>query len=180
MKNALPAIGTSKLMELLSPHIPDALINALHPPIKGSGRRRAFSAAQLWRVHLLAPLTATPSFNALVRQLPEQRNWRRFARLSHRERTPDVRMLHEFRAALGVSGFRAINDSLVRALLLHRVADRKSVAVIDSTDLPAATADKKKTVAVGRLSAPVWEPARSSPDRPGFSWATKSIRYGCG
>jgi len=147
-------------LESISPHIPDAFINTVRPGIKGSGRRRAFSAAQLWRVHLLAPLTSTPSFNALVRQLPEQRNWRRFARLPHRERTPDARMLNEFRSALGVSGLRAINDSLVRVLLKHRNADRKSVAIIDSTDLPAATADKKKTAAVGRPGGRVWEPGR--------------------
>jgi len=76
--------------------------------------------------------------------LPEQRAWRRFAHLSHRERTPDVRMLHEFRSHIGVSGLRAINDWLVRKLLRYLRADQKTVAVIDATDLPAATADKKR------------------------------------
>jgi len=151
MKSQLPATGTIKLLELISPHIPDAFINTILPQTKGSGRRRAFSAAQMWRVHLLAPLTSTHSFNALVRALPEQRAWRRFAGLSHRHRTPDVRMLHEFRSAFGVSGFRSVNDVLVTRLLAHMNAKRKSVAVIDSTDLPASTADKKKTGDAGPL-----------------------------
>jgi hypothetical protein len=38
---------------------------------------------------LLALLTPAHSFNALVRLLPEQRDWRRFAHLNHRHRTPD-------------------------------------------------------------------------------------------
>ncbi len=155
MKAPLPATGTIKLLEVISPHIPDAFINTILPQPKGSGRRRAFSAAQMWRVHLLAPLTSTNSFNALVRALPEQRAWRRFAGLSHRHRTPDVRMLHDFRSAFGVSGFRSVNDVLVMRLLEHMNAKRKSVAVIDSTDLPASTADKKKTEDAGRLKEPI-------------------------
>jgi hypothetical protein len=149
MKRFLPSTGTAKLLEVISPHIPDSFINTIWPQIKGSGRRRAFSSAQLWRVHLLAPLTSTHSYNALVQRLPEQRAWRRFAGLSHRHRTPDVRMLHDFRAAFGVSGFRFVNDWLVMSLLEHLDANRKSVAVIDSTDLPASTADKKKTGVAG-------------------------------
>jgi hypothetical protein len=149
MKSALPATGTVKLLEVISPHIPDDFINTILPQPKGSGRRRVFSAAQLWRVHLLASLTSTHSFNALAQRLPEQRAWRRFAMLSHRHRTPDVRMLHEFRSAFGVCGFRSVNCVLVTSLLKHVDANRKSVAVIDSTDLPASTADKKKTGAAG-------------------------------
>lgn len=154
MKSPFPVTGTHKLLEVISPHIPDDFINRVWPQTEGSGRRRAFSAAQLWRVHLLAPLTSTHSFNALVRGLPEQRAWRRFARLSHRHRTPDVRMLHEFRSAFGVSRLRAVNGLLVLRLLEHMDDKRKSVAVIDSTDLPASTADKKKTGAVGRQREP--------------------------
>lgn len=180
MKSPLPAIGTIQLLDLISPHIPDTLINNIWQPPKGSGRRRAFSAAQMWRLHLLVSLTSTPSFNALARLLPEQRAWRRFAGLSHRHRTPDVRMLHDFRSSFGVSGFRFVNDVLVRRLLEHLDSDRKSVAVIDSTDLPAATADKKKTVAGGPPKEPIWELARSSPGRRDFSWAIKSIRCASG
>jgi hypothetical protein len=53
-------------------------------------------------------------------------------------------MLHEFRSRIGVSGLRAINDWLVKSLLKYLQPDQKTVAVIDATDLPAATADKKK------------------------------------
>lgn|SRR5215475_1893998 len=144
MRNDLPAVGTAELLRLLSEHIPDEFINQLVPRRRGVGRRKCFSAAQLWRVHLLSPLTGTHSYNGIVRLLPEQRAWRRFAHLSHRERTPDVRMLHEFRSRIGVSGLRAINDWLVKSLLKYLQPDQKTVAVIDATDLPAATADKKK------------------------------------
>ena len=152
MRKDLPAVGTAELLELLSSHVPDEFINQLLPRSRGTGRRCCFSAAQLWRVHLLSPLTGTHSYNGMVWLLPEQRAWRRFAQLSHRERTPDVRMLHEFRSSAGVSGLRAINDHLVARLLKHLRAEQKSVGIIDSTDLPAATADKKKTVGNGQPS----------------------------
>ena len=149
MRKDLPAVGTAAHLELLSEHVPDEFINHLLPRRRGVGRRCCFSAAQLWRVHLLCALTDTDSYNGIVRQLPEQRAWRRFAHLSHRERTPDVRMLHEFRCRAGVGALRAVNDHLVRVLLKHLRTQQKSVALIDATDLPAATADKKKTVVNG-------------------------------
>src|SRR5215475_8917466 len=133
MRNDLPAVGTAELLRLLSEHIPDEFINQLVPRRRGVGRRKCFSAAQLWRVHLLSPLTGTHSFNGIVRLLPEQRQWRRFAHLSHRKRTPDVRMLHEFRCRAGVSGLRAINDHLVVESLKFLNPNLKSLAVIDST-----------------------------------------------
>jgi hypothetical protein len=144
MRKELPAVGTVELLELISDHVPDDFINQLLPRRRGVGRRCCFRAAQLWRVHLLSALTGTHSYNGIVRLLPEHRAWRRFAHLSHRECTPDVRMLHEFRCRAGVSGLRAINDHLVAMLLKHLRVEQKSVAVIDATDLPAATADKKK------------------------------------
>ena len=152
MRNHLPAVGTNELLRLLSAHIPDDLINQLLPPRRGRGRRCCFSAAQLWRVHLLLPLTGKHSYNSLVRSLPEQTAWRRFAHLPNRSRTPDVRMLHEFRCDFGISGMRVINDALVQKSLSYLRSEQKSVCVIDATDLPAATADKKKTVGSGRPS----------------------------
>lgn len=173
-------MGTAELLEVLSAYVPDDFINGLLPRRRGVGRRCCFSAAQLWRVHLLAALTGTDSFNGLVRLLPEQRAWRRFAQLSHRERTPDVRMLHEFRGRAGVSQLRYINDHLVWKLLKYLCVGRKSVALIDATDLPAATADKKKTVANGPPSVRPWELARSNLVTRDFTLATKSIRYDSG
>lgn len=102
-----------------------------------------FSAAQLWRVHLLVLLTRTFSFNALVRALAEQEAWRRFAHLPNRFTVPDVRMLHEFRCALGASGFRQINNHLLAELLATAPLNSITVAFIDATDLPANTAFKK-------------------------------------
>lgn len=176
MRDDLPAVGTAELLERLSEHVPDLLINELMARRRGSGRRCTFSAAQLWRVHLLSLLTGTHSYNGVVRLLPEQRAWRRVAHLSHRERTPDVRMLHEFRARAGVSALRAINDGLVLQLLKHLRPELKSVAGIDATDLPAATADKKKTHGNGPPSGPLWEPAPSNRGTRAFTSATKSTR----
>lgn len=180
MREDLPAVGTAELLRVVSDFVPDDFINQLLPRRRGVGRRCCFSAAQMWRVHLLSPLTGTHSFNGIVRLLPEQRAWRRFAHLSHRERTPDVRMLHEFRDRAGVGGLRAINDHLVVKLLKYLRAEQRSVAVIDATDLPAATADKKKMAGNGPPSERPWEHARSKPATPDFMLVTRSTHYGCG
>jgi hypothetical protein len=145
-------------LETLSRLIPDELINDLLKPRQHPGRRDFFTAAQLWGAHLLALLTPVHSFNGLVRLLPEQRSWRAFAHLHHRHRTPDVRMLHEFRAQPGVGGLRRINEELLQPLLKLAADNPYSVGIIDATDLPASTADKKKTVAAGPLNEPAWEP----------------------
>lgn len=147
---SLPATGTAELLAVLTPYIPDEFINRLLPGKHRQGRRHYFNAAQLWRVHLLALLSPAHSFNALVRLLPEQPAWRRFARLDHRHCTPDVHMLSQFRADAGVAGLRRINEQLVRRLLRFLPAGGQSVAIIDATGLPAATADKKKTAGHGR------------------------------
>jgi hypothetical protein len=139
----LPPVGTSKLLQLLSPFIPDAFINDRFTFRQREGRRLRFSAAQLWRVHLLVSLTRTFSFNALVRALAEQESWRRFAHLPNRFTVPDVRMLHEFRVALGAIGFRQINNHLLAELLAMAPLNPITVAFIDATDLPANTAFKK-------------------------------------
>ncbi len=180
MRHELPAVGTVKLLDLLSSYVPDEFINQLLPRHRGVGRRSGFSSAQLWRVHLLSPLTGTHSYNGMVRLLPEVRAWRRFAHFSHRERTPDVRMLHEFRSRAGVSGLREINNHLVEQLLPHLCVAQRSVALIDATDLPAATADKKKTVGNGLRGEPLWARVHLSRARRGFMSATKSTRCGCG
>jgi hypothetical protein len=88
----------------------------------------------------------------LTRLLPEQPAWRCFALLHHRHRTPDVRILSEFRAEAGVAGLRRINEQLVRRLLRFLPAGGQTVAIIDATDLPASTADKKKMGNRGRPS----------------------------
>jgi len=175
--------GTAKLLDAVSPFVPDQFINTLLPRRSRSGPHYAFSAAQLWRIHLLALLTPAHSFNGLVRLLPEQRDWRRFARLDHRARTPDVRMLHEFRRRAGVAALRVINEELVKQVLRFLPAHGQTVAVIDATDLPAATADKKKTkktAASGPPGARLWGRVRSKPGTRGSLSATRSTRCGCG
>ena len=139
----LPAVGTCELLRVLSPHIPDDFINERFARQRREGRRLRFSSAQLWRVHLLVLLTRSFSFNALIRCLPEQESWRRFAHLPNRFAIPDVRMLNDFRRALGVAGFRQINNHLIWELLKCASLNPTSVAFIDATDLPASAEDKK-------------------------------------
>jgi hypothetical protein len=142
---ALPTTGTAGLLERLSPYIPDDLINTLCPQCSGPGRPDVFSAAQLFRVHLLSLLTPVHSFNLLVELLAEHRSWRNFARLRNRWQVPGVRMLHEFRQTLDLIKLRRINEYLLVPLIEGTAGFAKTVAVIDSTDLPAATNGYKKT-----------------------------------
>jgi hypothetical protein len=109
----------------------------------------------LWRTHLLLLLTPAHSINLLVKLLKEQRSWRRFARLSHRQGVPDVRMLHEFRAHMGVSTLRTINEQLMKPLLREMMERLDTIAIIDATDLPAACKLFKK-----RAPAPTQPNAR--------------------
>jgi Transposase domain (DUF772) len=142
MSLTLPPVGTSRLLELVSPYAPDDYIAEVCPRQFTGGRRHALSAAQLWRTHLLAVLTSTHSLNLLVTQLPEQAAWRRFARL--RSTLPTARMLHEFRQTVGVGGLRAINQYLVGRLLRRTGLQPHAVALMDATDLPAACSGFKK------------------------------------
>ena len=142
MTISLPPVGTPALLERLSDYVPDEFIAALCPRAGTGGRRHGLSAAQLWRVHLLAGLTTTRSLNLLVAQLPEQSAWRRFARL--RRVTPTARMLHEFRGQMGVGGLRRINQHLLERLLRRQGVQPHAVALMDATDLPASCSGFKK------------------------------------
>lgn len=144
MNSDLPATGTAALLEILDPFVPDDFINGQWPHGPTGGRHRMHTAAQLFRVHLLCLLSPVRSLNLLVKMLPEQRAWRKFAGLRRQSQVPDVRMLHEFRARLGVSGLRQINQHLLTPLLAPYVWPRWSVGLIDATDLPAACVGFKK------------------------------------
>lgn len=144
--NQLPKTGSTALLEMLSPYVPDDLINSLVAVGPGPGRRSVFSAAQLFRVSLLALLTPVHSFNLLVNLLPENRTWRAFARLRNRFSVPDVRMLHQFRNRFDLIKLRQVNEYLLQPLLYGTARFAKTVALIDSTDLPAATNAYKKTL----------------------------------
>jgi hypothetical protein len=142
--NSLPQTGTSALLQLLSPHLDDVFVNDLFAVKRGRGRRQSLRPNQLFRVLLLSLLTPAHSFNLLVKLLGENRAWRDFCFLRNRQVVPDVRMLHEFRDRLGVAKLRAINNRLIAPFLQNWDHRRKSVAIIDSTDLPAATHSFKK------------------------------------
>lgn len=150
----LAQTGTAELLEQLSDHLEDDCINEQLPRRRGVGRPGAFSSAQLFRVSLLPLLTPARSFNLLVKLLPENRAWRKFSRLPNRFKIPDAKMLHEFRDRLSPASLRQINGQLLRPLLEQLDPGRKTVAIIDSTDLAAAAF--KKTNRVGRRGAPPW------------------------
>lgn len=156
MSKSLPAVGSLALLDAVTDFVPDDLINSRWPLPRRPGQRFHFSAAQLWRVHLLAPLSGGQSFNALQRSLSEQRALRRFAHLPSERSVPDTRMLHEFRLRLGVGGLRWINDQLAQQILMAAPLRDKSVCLIDATDLPARTRDKKKRAGPGALNELPW------------------------
>ena len=153
---ALPPVGSSELLERLSPYVPDLLVNTLIPARRGSGRPADFSSTQLFRTLLLSVLTPVRSFNLLSHLLHENRSWRRFAFLPRRQSVPGPRMLHEFRQKLPPVLIRAINAHLLMPLL-DQLGTRSTVALIDATDLRAATNAYKKTASGSfRPIAPLW------------------------
>jgi hypothetical protein len=177
----LPATGTVALLEKLDPYIPDHLINSLFVQNSGPGRRALFSPAQLYRVTLLVLLTPARSFNLLVKLLPEHRPWRSFARLRNRFDLPDARMLHDFRDKLEVMKLRRVNNYLLQPLIEGTSGFTKTVALIDSTDLPAATHAYKKTPPANIL--PARRPsadAAAKMGRAAGSSDTRSTRSGSG
>jgi hypothetical protein len=181
MDSLLPATGTGKLLDLLDPHIPDDFINEHWHWRPARGQRPKFSAAQLWRVHLLVLLTPVHAFNLLLTSLPEQRRWRDFAHLPNQRALPDVRMLHEYRGRLGVGGLRHINDCLRQGLIEQAAGWEQTVALIDATDLPAACRGfKKKKRALTRPIGRHWEDAPSRLGRAAALSVTKSTPCDCG
>jgi len=61
-----------------------------------------------------------------------------------------------FGGAWALGGFRRINDRLVSEVLQEAPLRDKTVGLIDATDLPASTADKKKTGDPGARSGQIW------------------------
>ena len=144
MKSQLPQTGTEDFLELLSPFVPDDYLDQRWPRLKTGGRRFGFSASQLWRLHLLALITPVHSFNLLIRMLPEQKAWRRFAHLPRQEHVPDVRMMNTFREEIGVDGLRQINGQLLEPIIESVDLSKGAAALIDATDLPASCSGFKK------------------------------------
>jgi hypothetical protein len=142
----LPTTGTAGFLEAISPHIPDDLVDSLFAHRCVRGRPQLYSPSQLFRISLLPLLTPARSYNLVVSLLREQRLLRSFARLRNRMAVPDVRMLSEFRNRMDLAKLRQLNVSLLRPLLEGAGNFTKTVALIDSTDLPAATNGYKKTL----------------------------------
>ena len=144
MKSHLPQTGTEDFLELLSPFVPDDYLDQSWPRLKTGGRRYGFSASQLWRLHLLALVTPVHSINLLIRMLPEQKAWRRFAHIHSQVRVPDVRMMNMFRDEIGVDGLRQVNGQLLEPIIQSVGPTNSAAALIDATDLPASCSGFKK------------------------------------
>jgi hypothetical protein len=174
----LPQTGTALLLQKLTDFLDDSLINELVPPQRGPGQPRAFNSAQLFRVLLLSLLTPAHSFNLLLKLLPENRGWRKFAHLPNLRSLPDAKMLHQFRSRLDLCALREVNASLVRPLIASLDPSRLPLAIMDATDLPAANAFKK----TGRLrrGVPLLGPGLSKPGEAAGSSATRNTACGCG
>ncbi len=140
----LPQTGTAALLDVLSPYLDDSFVNDLFPRRPRQGRHADFSPAQLLRLQLLQLLSPVHSANLLIKLLPEHRSWRDFARLPNKRRLPDAKMLHLFRQRLDPVKLRHINRQLLAPILAGLDPARKTVAIIDATDLPAATHSFKK------------------------------------
>jgi hypothetical protein len=169
----IPTTGTAALLELLSAYIPDAEILEALPRRRG-GRRAEWSSAQLLRVMLLLLLTPARSTNLLCKLLPEQRAWRRFAHLPNLRALPMPRQLHEFRARLTPSVLRGLNTLLLRRLLSTWPQEQPGVALIDATDLPAATNEYKKSRII--LFRRVRPRSAGAPSRPGSHVTSSATR----
>ncbi len=144
MKSQLPQTGTEDFLELLSPFVPDDYLDLHWPRLKTGGRRYGFCASQLFRLHLLALITPVHSFNLLIRMLPEQKAWRRFAHVARQEQAPDVRMMNTFREQIGVDGLRQVNRQLLEPMIESLDLSKGAAALIDATDLPASCSGFKK------------------------------------
>ena len=181
MNSLLPMTGTNALLDQLSPFVPDQFLREQWSHTGTGGRHGHFSAAQLWRVHLLVLLTPAHSVNLMVQMLTEQRAWREFAHLPNRRRVPDVRMLHAFRQRVGVAGLRRVNEVLLAPLLEGLDPCAPAVALMDATDLPAACRGFKKNRREPiRRSTPRWAGAHSRPGRAAALSVTRNTRFGCG
>jgi hypothetical protein len=176
----LPQTGTAALLEALSPHLDDQFISDLLPRSCGRGPRHKFSAAQLFRISLLSLLTPAHSFNLLVQLLPENRAWRQFAHLPNQREVPDAKMLHQFRDRLELWRLRQLNLHLLGPLVASRDPNRLMLAIMDSTDLPAATKTFKKKWRIYPPNMRRWGPARPRPARAAGLWATKNTVSGGG
>lgn len=177
----LPVTGTTALLDRLSPYVPDDDINSLFAVKRGPGRPARFSPSQLFRVILLPLLTPAHSFNLLVQLLAENRGWRRFARLRNLNDLPDAKMLHQFRDRLDLNHLRHINKRLLEPMLERCSRFPKTVAIIDATDLPAATNAYKKILQANIPPAGLTpELAAERTDKAAISSDTKSTRCGYG
>ena len=175
----LPPTGTHHLLDLISPYVPDGFIHDLCPRQFTGGRRCALSGPQLWRVHLLPLLTSTHSLNLVVAQLPEQAAWRRFCRL--RGHWPGVRMLHEFRQQIGVSGLLPDSAAFAGAMALP---SRRATARGRADGRDGSTGGlqrlQKKAPARTPLRTRPWAGARSRRGRAAGLSVTRNTPCVCG
>ncbi|MCX7013027.1 MAG: transposase [Candidatus Sumerlaeota bacterium] len=168
----------------LSKVVPDDWIDEQWPQhgARKQGRWKEWRSSQLARAHLLALIKALGSFNRVCAELRHNGEFRRFCRVPPRRGAPRPGTLTKFRQRLGVEGWRAVHGMLVRSVAALAAPCAAGLALVDSTDLPAAV---RRTWEKGgrrreRGGWATWAPgaadARRRAGSPTTSWASRSTR----
>jgi len=133
----------------ISTVLPDRWIDEVWPMRERgrTGRHKAWKTSQLVRMHLLVLLKRLGSFNEISRELPYQRDLRRFCRLRHADSAPQPGTLSKFRARFGPADWAKLHGWALSRLVEWCGTPPVGVVVFDATDLPAAVRHtwKKKT-----------------------------------
>jgi len=126
------------LLRAIDAVIPDRWIDDRWPQPARQGRWAPLSTSRLVRVHLLVLLKSLGSFNRACRELRHNVDFRRFCRLRMANRPPTAGYLAQWRGSFAVEQWRDLHRHLLKAVALLFVPPVLGLAVVDSTDLPAA------------------------------------------
>ena len=135
------------LLHAIGSVLPDRWIDGQWPQPRRQGRWPSLSTSRLVRVHLLMLLKALGSFNRTCRELQHNVDFRRFCRVRMLDRAPTAGYLAQWRGTFGADQWRMLHRHLLQAVARRFVPSALGLAIVDSTDLPAAVRrmSKKKT-----------------------------------
>ena len=171
------------LLRAIGAVVPDRWIDDQWPQPRRQGRWPSLSTARLVRVHLLMLLKALGSFNRTCRELQHNVDFRRFCRLRMSDHAPTAGYLAQWRATFGVDQWRALHRHLLKAVAQLFLPSALGLAIVDSTDLPAAVRrmSKKKIARHWPKELSRWVPrvvlAAAKAASPGGSLASRSILF---
>jgi len=128
------------LLRAISMVMPDRWIDEQWPARRYPGvtRWKRWRTSQLVRLHLLALLKRSGSFNETRRETLHNADFRRFCRLGKSDGVPTAGTLSKFRAGLGHGLWQALHAFLIRKLVALLGIPEVGLFVVDATDLPAA------------------------------------------